>query len=173
MTHIEREVVVSSDDVHQYYIDHIKDYANGPVEWSHIVTASPTSAQRVEALLKAGQSFSAVAKAYSTDRLSAIRGGRMPSTPIDKLDPAIAASLKILRKGQVSPIIKSSSGFEFDRKDTEIKDSYRSMDEVSSSIRSVLINKGISKRLADAAASVPATIDQKSLDSIVLSSDHS
>ncbi|WP_034949147.1 peptidylprolyl isomerase [Erwinia oleae] len=102
---------VSDSDVQAWYEQHQDDYTQPQrSRYSIIQSKTAADAQAVLDELKKGGDFAALAKAKSSDPISARQGGDMgwlePATTPDELK---TADLK--EKGQLSGIIKSSVGF--------------------------------------------------------------
>lgn len=80
-------------------------------------TSTPAEAERkiqaLDARLRAGDDFAAVAQQYSEDPRTAAGGGDMGFIPKSSLDssPALKAAVGALKVGQISGIIRSASGF--------------------------------------------------------------
>jgi len=55
--------------------------------------------------------FENLARMYSQDPGTALRGGEMEPSPIASLDPAFGAALEQLREGQISEVVESQYGF--------------------------------------------------------------
>lgn len=102
---------VSESEIRSWYDQHQSDYTQPErTRYSIIQTKTDTEAQALLAELKKGGDFAALAKAKSSDPISARHGGDMgwlePDTTPDELK---SAGLK--EKGQLSGVIKSSVGF--------------------------------------------------------------
>lgn len=55
--------------------------------------------------------FENLARMYSQDPGTALRGGEMEPSPLASLDPSFAAALEQLREGQISEVVESQYGF--------------------------------------------------------------
>ncbi|WP_345830944.1 peptidylprolyl isomerase [Erwinia sp. HDF1-3R] len=102
---------VSESEIRSWYDQHQSDYTQPErTRYSIIQTKTDAEAQALLAELKKGGDFAALAKAKSSDPISARHGGDMgwlePDTTPDELK---SAGLK--EKGQLSGVIKSSVGF--------------------------------------------------------------
>jgi peptidyl-prolyl cis-trans isomerase C len=64
-----------------YQANHERFFIPDQVWWRHIVVGSQTEARRVLGELRAGGDFQELARRYSTDKMSAPRGGDMPEHP--------------------------------------------------------------------------------------------
>jgi len=102
---------VSENEIKSWYDQHQSDYTQPErTRYSIIQTKTDAEAQALLAELKKGGDFAELAKAKSSDPISARHGGDMgwlePDTTPDELK---SAGLK--EKGQLSGVIKSSVGF--------------------------------------------------------------
>jgi foldase protein PrsA len=105
------KVKVSDADVKRYYDSHKTSYTQAASrDVRHILVTSKSLATKLEAQLKSGASFAALAKKYSKDPGSASQGGKLTITkgqtvaPFDK----VAFSLKT---GQTSPPVHTTYGW--------------------------------------------------------------
>jgi foldase protein PrsA len=77
----------------------------------HILVADQATANMIEAKLKAGGNFAALAKQYSTDPASKIAGGELGFFPRGKMVPAFQDAAFALPVGAISPPVKSPFGW--------------------------------------------------------------
>lgn len=79
-----------------------------------IVQAKQRARERLlemrERIINGDAKFENLARMYSQDG-TAIRGGEMPPTRLNELDPAFASALEKLRPGQISEVTESQFGF--------------------------------------------------------------
>lgn len=79
-----------------------------------IVQAKQRAKERLlemrERIIKGDAKFENLARMYSQDG-TAIRGGEMPPTRLNELDPSFATALEKLRPGQISEVTESQFGF--------------------------------------------------------------
>lgn len=81
------------------------------VQARHVLVADLPTAQKVEAALKSGQDFSAVAKQYSTDPGSKDKGGELGSFKRGQMVPAFDKVAFSAPVNQISPPVKSQFGY--------------------------------------------------------------
>ena len=81
------------------------------VRGSHILVATEAEATAVLAQLKGGAKFEDVAKAKSTDRLSAVNGGDLGRFGQGDLLPEFENVIFGLEVGQLSGVVRSSMGY--------------------------------------------------------------
>lgn len=77
----------------------------------HILVADLPTAQKVEAELKAGKDFAALAKQYSMDPGSKDNGGELGTFPRGRMVPAFDAYVFSGPIGKISPPVKSPMGY--------------------------------------------------------------
>ncbi len=101
----------SENDIQSWYDQHQADYTQPEQRrYSIIQTNTDADASAVLDALKKGEDFAALAKTRSVDPITAKKGGDMgwlePETTPDELKDA-----GLTQKGQLSAVIKSSTGF--------------------------------------------------------------
>ncbi len=77
----------------------------------HILVKDLPTADKVEAALKAGQPFDAVAKQYSTDPGSKDKGGELGFFRRGQMVPAFDKAAFTMKPGEISPPVKSPFGY--------------------------------------------------------------
>ncbi len=104
-------VKVTDADVKQYYHEHISSYTT-PASRTvrHILVNSKSLALELEARLKKGASFAALAKKYSKDTQSAKVGGKLTISKGQTVKPFEDAAFS-LRTNQISPPVHSQYGW--------------------------------------------------------------
>jgi len=75
-----------------------------------ISVTGEAAATQILRWLDSGEPFSELAAKYSTDP-SAPNGGYIGEAQLKDLDPVLAASAKVLRYGEVSPVLSTSGKF--------------------------------------------------------------
>jgi parvulin-like peptidyl-prolyl isomerase len=104
---------VTSAQVDAWYKAHESEL-RGPNEYHlrHILVRTKAEAEKILADLHRGQSFSALAKKYSIDKASAVKGGDLGWAPLSQYVPAFAdAAAKLTKVGQLSGIVHSPYGY--------------------------------------------------------------
>src|SRR3954447_18539816 len=100
---VTKNVKVTDADVHTYYTQHPQLYAQPQSrQVRHILVKSKKQADQLEAKLKAGASFAALAKQYSQDPGSKTTGGKL-TVSRGQTVPAFDAKAFTLKTNQTSP----------------------------------------------------------------------
>lgn len=97
----------------QAYYNQNKAEFTAPAQYHvrHILVKSKALAESILAKLKAGASFSALAKEYSVDKASAPQGGDLPASPLSGWVAPFAAAVQKLSVGEISPVVQSQYGY--------------------------------------------------------------
>jgi foldase protein PrsA len=102
-------------------------------------------AEKMIKRIKTGADFGALAKKESIDRASASRGGRMrPFGPHGTLGKAVADS----KKGEISEIIKTDSGYHILKIDNRIPRSMKKFSEVKDELVKFVTARKIQNRIS-------------------------
>ncbi|MHC4182869.1 MAG: peptidylprolyl isomerase [Planctomycetota bacterium] len=110
-----------------------------------IVLRMMRDAEKILKRIKTGADFEAVAKKESIDRASASRGGRMrPFGPHGILGKATAK----LKKGEISEIIKTDSGYHILKIDNRIPRSMKKFSEVKDELVKFVTARKIQNRIS-------------------------
>ena len=103
---------------------------------SHILVKTEAEAQKVEAELKKGANFGALARKYSLDPGSARRGGDLNWSVASNYVPPFAQALETLKKGQITATpVKSPFGYHIIRLDDVRKAPVPAFEQVKGQIR--------------------------------------
>jgi peptidyl-prolyl cis-trans isomerase C len=115
--YLQREVphslsVPTQNDLKQYYNANLDKYKKPAlITVSHILLSSLGEAHSIEAKLKAGESFDALAREHSSDPASSSRGGSLGRITLEDLTPELRQALHDLPVGETSGIIRSKFGY--------------------------------------------------------------
>lgn len=112
-TNIEKGIKVSDTAIKAFYEQH-KAQFNIPEEVNarHILVKTKEEAQQIEKELKAGASFTMLAKEKSIDKTSAVNGGELGFFTANQMVPAFSKAAFALRKpGEISPIVHTQYGY--------------------------------------------------------------
>jgi foldase protein PrsA len=105
-------VHVSESDIKAYFEkNHAQFDQPEQVRARHILVADKATADTIEAKLKAGGNFAALAKQYSTDAASKGSGGELGFFARGKMVPAFQDAAFALPVGGISPPVKSPFGW--------------------------------------------------------------
>ena len=144
-------IEVTPEEIQAYYDSHIADYTQEEeVRASHILigitgTAQRTKeealarAQEVEQKLKDGADFAAMAKEYSDDKGSAVRGGDLDFFPRGRMVDEFANAAFDLEVGQVSEPVETVFGYHIikltDRKPEVVKTLEQVHDDIENKLK--------------------------------------
>jgi len=104
-------VKVSDGDIQKYYNDNKTQYVTvASRNVRHILVSSKKQADSLEAQLKAGGDFAKLAKKYSKDTLSAVKGGKL-TIEKGKTVPEFDKEAFALKTNQVSPPVHTQYGW--------------------------------------------------------------
>src|SRR5512135_2247173 len=120
---VDSKLVISENDVDNYLTNQARQEGKGEeLLLSHILVVVPeqASADKIQAYrnraeqalakLRAGAPFAQVAAGFS-DAQDALKGGELGWRPADRLPPLFAEALQNMKPGDVSPVLRSPSGF--------------------------------------------------------------
>jgi parvulin-like peptidyl-prolyl isomerase len=135
-------IKVNDADIKAYYNSHKSQYGQPESrDVRHILVPSKSLANRLYAQLKSGANFGKLAKRYSKDPGSAARGGKLTVSKgqtVPQFDK-VAFSLK---KGQLSPPVKTQYGYHIIQALSEIRPpKVTPLSQVSASIRQQLLRE--------------------------------
>ncbi len=109
---LEKRVTISPAQVKAYYDkNHAAFDKPEQIKARHILVKDLPTADKVEAALKAGQPFDAVAKQYSTDPGSKDKGGELGFFRRGQMVPAFDKVAFSMKPGQISAPVKSPFGY--------------------------------------------------------------
>ena len=109
---VAKNVQVNDEQVKTYYEKNKADYATkGEVHFSHIQLANEADAKSVAQELQAGADFATLAKAKSTDKLSAAQGGDLGWAKAGTFPKAFEEAAAMLQDGQVSSVVNVDGAY--------------------------------------------------------------
>lgn len=107
-----KDVAITPAQIKQYFDkNHAAFDKPEQVKARHVLVANLATANKVEAALKSGQDFTAVAKQYSTDPGSKDKGGELGFFRRGQMTPSFDKAAFSMKAGQISPPIKSPFGY--------------------------------------------------------------
>jgi peptidyl-prolyl cis-trans isomerase D len=140
---IAAQVTVTPDALQAYYQKNEARYRQVETRHAHHIlipvnganaakadAAALAKAREVQAQLKAGKDFGALAKQYSSDTASAAQGGDLGWAARTAYVPAFADALFSMQPGQISEPVKTQFGYHIIRLDEVRPASVKSFDEV-------------------------------------------
>ncbi len=110
---------VSEDEARAYWKRHPYE-----VSFSQILVSSPKEAETLLKRVRGGANFARLARKYSLDSESAIKGGKMPSALYGEIIPELQDLIFQMRVGELSGPIKTKFGYHVIRKDSQRKVSF-------------------------------------------------
>lgn len=139
----------SAKAIAAYYQAHKKDFTSpAEKEVRHILVASKTLAESILAKLKAGQSFSALAKKYSIDPGSKDQGGMLGFIDPTTMVPSFAKAVESLKPGQMSGIVHSRYGYHIIEVLAERPAGYQTLAQATPTITNTLSGQADSSYVA-------------------------
>lgn len=150
---LNKQITVSPADVANEYQENIDTYTK-PQQWqiAHILLKADdqTSATKINSALKANpKDFAKLAEQYSSDIITAKKGGVLPWFSPGMMDKSIENSLMNLKVGQYAGPIATANGLEFIQLLAEKPSSKIPFAQVKDQIKSQMINDKSSKLFAD------------------------
>jgi len=138
------DTAISSKDMQAYYDAHKKDFtvqAGKQVAQIQFALSDETKANTVLQQAKGGADFAQLAQKNSTDSVSAAKGGDLGWTPMNPpLDAVLQDAVNQMKKGDVSTILKSSTGLHI-LKVTDVREaSVQAFEAVQPNIKVTLLN---------------------------------
>ncbi|MHB1465206.1 MAG: peptidyl-prolyl cis-trans isomerase [Thermoleophilia bacterium] len=107
----------------------------------HILVADQATAQKIEAQLKSGADFAALAKQYSTDTASKDKGGELGTVPSQNSGfvPAFEQAMDKLAAGQISDPVKTQFGWHIIQVEKIIPAGTQTFDQVKDNLKQGLM----------------------------------
>ncbi|MCI7718792.1 peptidylprolyl isomerase [[Pasteurella] aerogenes] len=125
----EKNVKVTDVEISQYYQDNKAQYMSQRL--AHIQVPTEQEAQTIYADLQKGESFTQLAKLYSTDKISGANGGDLDWVTPGMMPPEFETAASKLDVGQYSQPVKVDNAYHIIKLEDE---KVRSLDEVKNEI---------------------------------------
>ena len=125
----EKNVKVTDVEISQYYQDNKAQYMSQRL--AHIQVPTEQEAQTIYADLQKGESFTQLAKLYSTDKISGANGGDLDWVTPGMMPPEFETAASKLDVGQFSQPVKVDNAYHIIKLEDE---KVRSLDEVKNEI---------------------------------------
>lgn len=125
----EKNVKVTDVEISQYYQDNKAQYMSQRL--AHIQVPTEQEAQTIYAGLQKGESFTQLAKLYSTDKISGANGGDLDWVTPGMMPPEFETAASKLDVGQYSQPVKVDNAYHIIKLEDE---KVRSLDEVKNEI---------------------------------------
>ncbi|OZN24727.1 peptidylprolyl isomerase [Actinobacillus seminis] len=132
----EKNLNVTDVEISQYYQDNKAQYMSQRL--AHIQVPTEQEAQTLYADLQKGESFTQLAKLYSTDKISAANGGDLDWVTPGMMPPKFEAAASKLDVGQYSQPVKVDNAYHIIKLEDE---KVRSLDEVKNEIAAKIRNE--------------------------------
>ncbi len=122
-------VIVSEQDLHDYYVAHKEEYRN-PTEYKiqQVTLNTEEEAKAVLDSLQKGASFSWIVKKKSTDTVASM-GGFPGWKTKDALDRPVGDIIDALNPGDISEVLKIDSSYRIIRLQEKSKDNYQELEK--------------------------------------------
>jgi peptidyl-prolyl cis-trans isomerase D len=153
-----QRVSVPPNDIQRYYNDNIQQYQTPErVRASHILlntggkdeAAVRKQAEELLAKVKGGADFAALAKEYSEDPGSKVKGGDLDFFPRGQMVPEFEASAFSLAPGQVSDLVKTQYGFHIIKVVDKQAATTQTLDQVRPRIQETLASQIADRQITD------------------------
>lgn len=136
-----KDVTVTDEEINNYYQQNTLDYTEktNTITLSHIIVADEDTANKLKKQLDEGADFATLAKQNNTDGTKDSGGSLGTIDQNDSnYDQTFMTAALTLKKGQTSPVIKTSYGYHIirctDRKDYPVKPLSKVKDEVKETV---------------------------------------
>ncbi len=137
------QIKINDDDIKRYYEANTYDYLReAEVHASHILIKGEGALKKAEEILariKAGESFSALARAHSEDRGSASKGGDLGFFGPGTMHKEFEKAAFTLGAGEVSEPVRTPFGYHIIKVVEITEEGVKALAEVSSDIRAILL----------------------------------
>ncbi len=149
-------LTVSDDEVKKFYDDNPKMFVQPErVHARHILVSGDENLAKVQAALKAGVSFDAVAKEHSIDPGSAQNGGDLGEFPRGVMVPEFEkAAFALEKSGDVSEPVKTQFGWHIIKLEDRIPETVIPFEQVKTQILQNLRDEKVQKALQDRAKEI-------------------
>ena len=139
---IDEKAKVSEDDLKKYYNEHPEE-AKNPVDVraAHILVKTKEEADMIKGKIKSGAKFEDMAKTYSIDPGSKVKGGDLGFFSKGMMVPEFEETAFKLKKGEVSDIIQTRFGFHIIKLLDKKEGKTQSFEEVKINLENKLIAK--------------------------------
>jgi len=170
LTQVTAQITVSDADLHDYYTKNKTRYISTEQRHAHHIlvavsdkvndAAALKKAQDIEARLKAGGNFEALAKQYSDDAGSAAQGGDLGLAERGSLEAPFADALFAMKPGDVSDPVKTRFGYHIIRLDEVVPAKGKSFEEARTDVLDQIRHDRAADRFGDMQEQIQQKIDQ-------------
>ncbi|HEV2701778.1 MAG TPA: SurA N-terminal domain-containing protein [Steroidobacteraceae bacterium] len=178
LSQVAAQVTVSDADLKDYYAKNKNRYISTEQRHSHHIlvavndkvdaAAALKKAQDIEAKLKAGGNFEALAKQYSDDAGSAAQGGDLGLAERGSLEAPFGDALFAMKPGEVSAPVRSKFGYHIIRLDDIVAAHGKTFEEARADVMTQLRHDRAADKFGDVQEQIQQRIDQagESLDTL-------
>ncbi len=139
---LKSRIVVSDEDLKAFYDKNIEIFIEPKkVGVLQIVVADKELADRIRSSIEAGSDFGELAKTYSIDTETAIRGGNVGLITRGKLNPTLEDAAFTLTPGSISEVIELEDGFHILKATERIGGRETTFEQARSKIREFLLEE--------------------------------
>ena len=163
----ENTISASEEEINKYYEEHKEDFTN-PVAIiaKHILVPTREEAEIAFDRINKGESFDAVAKEMSTDKVSAQRGGQIGPFRRGELVKEFEEVVFNLKTGEISDIVETPFGLHIITKVSEEKLQPIPEDVAKAEIKGIIEKTKFEKWFEDAKKKLNVSVDYSKLDNI-------
>jgi peptidyl-prolyl cis-trans isomerase D len=170
LAQVAAQVTVTDADLQDYYAKNKNRFISPEQRHSHHIlvatndkvdsAAALKKAQDIEAKLKAGGNFEALAKQYSDDVGSAAQGGDLPMSERGSFEAAFGDALFAMKVGEVSAPIRAKDGFHIIRLDEIAPTTGKTFDEARADVLTQLKHDRAADKFGDVQEQIQQKLDQ-------------
>jgi peptidyl-prolyl cis-trans isomerase SurA len=155
---VKSKIAITEDEVREYYENHKKDFGGEQKYHLRTILIRVSSWEQAEDkenaikkteivvdALKAGTPFEDVARQYSEDP-SAKEGGDVGSFTIDELAPELQETVRWLREGDVSSVLRTAQGYQLIMVDSVEVSSGKTLEEAKAEIQERMFREKVEKK---------------------------
>lgn len=160
----------TAEDIQAYYDKYKNNFKRKEAVYlSRILVSTPEDARKAAGEINSGKDFAAVAAEYSIDK-SRLRGGNMGWEFPDKLAEPYRSAVSKLRKGQVTPVLKTKYGYEIFKVEDHVTGGVPDISELVPRIKKLVLlqkrSEAVEKLYKDAMKGAKVKVDNELLKSL-------
>ncbi|HTV79149.1 MAG TPA: peptidylprolyl isomerase [Steroidobacteraceae bacterium] len=170
------QTTVSDADIQDYYNKNKTRYISTEQRHAHHIliavndkvdaAAALKKAQDIEAKLKAGANFEALARQYSDDSGSAAQGGDLGLSERGSLEGPFGDALFSMKPGQISAPVRTRFGYHIIRLDDIVPARGKTLAEARADVLTQLKHDRAADRFGDIQEQIEQKVDQESLPAL-------
>jgi peptidyl-prolyl cis-trans isomerase D len=170
LAQVSAQITVADADLQDYYAKNKNRYISTEQRRSHHIlvavndkvdsAAALKKAEDIEAKLKAGGNFEALAKQYSDDAGSAAQGGDLGFAERGSLPGPFGDALFTMKPGDISPPVRGQDGYHIIRLDEIVPAKGKTFDEARAEVLTQLRHDRAADKFGDIQEQIQQKIDQ-------------